>query len=303
MQPQKHQVAMGWVIFFAGFVFLVVFEDRLLKLCFYLGVMLQMLHGSQNSRVLLGVNVDHIATIRQARLTSFPDPVMAAQLAEQAGADGITMHLREDRRHIQDADLFRAREVITTRLNFEMAATDEMIAIAKQVRPDYVCIVPEKREELTTEGGLNVFDNSSYLTSAIADIQASGVQVSLFVDPDNKALDQVAQIGANIVELHTGEYAEAKLGSIESDVQLARIAAAVNHGLSIGLQVNAGHGLNYHNTAGIASIAGVTELNIGHSIVSRALFSGWSEAVAEMKSIIAAACHFPRVQSSKGQLL
>ena len=258
---------------------------------------------SHSSQVLLGVNVDHIATIRQARLTRFPDPVMAAQLAEQAGADGITMHLREDRRHIQDADMFRAREVITTRLNFEMAATDAMIAIAKQLCPDYVCLVPEKREELTTEGGLDVFRNAGYLAAGIAELQTSGAQVSLFIDPDNNAIDQAARLGATIVELHTGEYAETKLASPESATQLLRIVSAVTHGLSVGLQVNAGHGLNYHNTAAIAAIAGVTELNIGHAIVARALFSGWTEAVAEMKGIIDAACSFSPAQHSGGKAL
>lgn len=258
---------------------------------------------SHSSQVLLGVNVDHVATIRQARLTRFPDPVMAAQLAEQAGAHGITMHLREDRRHIQDADVFRAREVITTRLNFEMAATDAMVAIARQLRPNYVCLVPEKREELTTEGGLDLFRNADELAAAIAALQADGVQVSLFIDPDNNAIDQAMQLGATIVELHTGEYAEAQLSSPESLAQLQRITSAVAHGLSAGLQVNAGHGLNYHNTAAIAAIAGITELNIGHAIVAQALFSGWMDAVAQMKAIIDAACGYSPVQHSKGTAL
>ena len=235
------------------------------------------------SKVLLGVNVDHIATIRQARLTRFPDPVMAAQLAEQAGADGITMHLREDKRHIQNTDLIRAREILTTRLNLEMAVIPAMVEFAQELRPDYVCLVPEKREELTTEGGLHLFRSADTLADTIAALQSCGIQVSLFIDPDIKALDQAVQLGAAIVELHTGEYADA---GHDSNKKLQTIMNAVDHGLSIGLQVNAGHGLNYHNTAAIAAIPGITELNIGHAIVAQALFSGWSDAVHDMKRII-----------------
>ena len=235
------------------------------------------------SKVLLGVNVDHIATIRQARLTRFPDPVMAAQLAEQAGADGITMHLREDKRHIQSADLIRAREVLTTRLNLEMAVIPEMIEFAQELRPEHVCLVPEKREELTTEGGLDLFRSADTLAQAIAELQLCGIQVSLFIDPDTKVLDQATQLGAAVVELHTGEYADA---GYDSDKKLRTIMNAVDYGLSMGLQVNAGHGLNYHNTAAVAAIPGITELNIGHAIVAQALFSGWSDAVNDMKQII-----------------
>lgn len=233
------------------------------------------------NEILLGVNIDHVATVRQARGTDYPCPVQAAKIAEAAGADGITAHLREDRRHIQDADIERLQNEIQTRLNLEMAATDEMLAFAKRIKPKHCCLVPEKREELTTEGGLDVVSNQSRLQAYCAELADIGIEVSLFIDPDAAQIEAAKAIGAPVIEIHTGEYAEDP-----SARHLARIQDAVAQGLSLGLCVNAGHGLHYENTAAIAAIPGINELNIGHAIVARALMDGFSTAVSEMKRIM-----------------
>jgi pyridoxine 5-phosphate synthase len=232
----------------------------------------------------LGVNIDHVATIRQARGTSYPDLMQAIREVEAAGADAITMHLREDRRHIQDADVFSARDILTTRLNLEMAATDEMVAIAGRVRPEECCLVPERREELTTEGGLDVKGQQSRLADVCAALAEVGARVSLFIEPEPDHLDVARAIGAPVVELHTGAYANAR-GEAQSR-ELERIRRAVAHGAAIGLQVNAGHGLDYDNTQAIAAMQDIVELNIGHAIVARALFVGLRQAVAEMKTLM-----------------
>ncbi|MBD3619125.1 MAG: pyridoxine 5'-phosphate synthase [Chromatiales bacterium] len=232
----------------------------------------------------LGVNIDHVATIRQARGTAYPDLMQAIREAEAGGADAITMHLREDRRHIQDADVFAAREVLTTRLNLEMAATDEMVGIAGQVRPEECCLVPERREELTTEGGLDVIGQRARLTEVCAALAAIGARVSLFIEPEPAHLDVAREIGAPVVELHTGAYANER-GAAQAR-ELERIRAAVAHGTAIGLQVNAGHGLDYDNTPAVAAMQDIVELNIGHAIVARALFVGLRQAVAEMKALM-----------------
>lgn len=232
----------------------------------------------------LGVNIDHVATIRQARGTSYPDLMQAIREVEAAGADAITMHLREDRRHIQDDDVFAAREVLTTRLNLEMAATDEMVSIAGRVRPEECCLVPERREELTTEGGLDVLGQRSRLADVCAALAAIDARVSLFIEPEPEHLDVAREVGAPVVELHTGAYANAS-GAAQGQ-ELERIRRAVAHGTEIGLQVNAGHGLDYENTPAIAAMHDIVELNIGHSIVARALFVGLRQAVAEMKTLM-----------------
>ncbi len=238
-----------------------------------------------NEPILLGVNIDHVATIRQARGTHYPEPVHAALLCEQAGADSITLHLREDRRHIQDRDVNLLRQVLQTRMNLEMAATEEMIAIATRVRPDDCCLVPERREELTTEGGLDVAGNLSAIRDACARLGEAGVRVSLFIDADPRQLEAAAEAGAPVVEIHTGHYADAQSTQARAE-ELQRIEQAVALGRSLGLQVNAGHGLDYHNVQAIAAIPGVRELNIGHAIVARALFSGLAAAVGEMKRLM-----------------
>ncbi|HIE54763.1 MAG TPA: pyridoxine 5'-phosphate synthase [Chromatiaceae bacterium] len=235
--------------------------------------------------ILLGVNIDHVATIRQARGTRYPEPLQAALVCEQAGADAITVHLREDRRHIQDRDIHLLREVLQTRMNLEMAATAEMVRIACQVKPEECCLVPEKREELTTEGGLDVVANLDGLKESCARLGEAGVRVSLFIDADPAQIEAAAVSGAPVVEIHTGHYADAE-GEEQRVQELVRIHEAVALGESLGLQVNAGHGLDYHNVADIAAIPGVRELNIGHSIVARALFSGLHEAVREMKRLM-----------------
>lgn len=235
--------------------------------------------------ILLGVNVDHVATIRQARGASYPDPVHAALQAELAGADGITMHLREDRRHIQDADIDRFAACTQTKLNFEMAATAEMVAIAQRVKPLDVCIVPEKREELTTEGGLDVAGNLGSLKPVCSDLAASGVRVSLFIDPDKKQIDATLQTGAPYIELHTGSYAEAGTPAAQQ-VELDKIIEATNYAASHGLIVNAGHGLTRHNVAPIAAIECIHELNIGHALIADAMFIGLPEAVKRMRRIM-----------------
>lgn len=236
-------------------------------------------------RVLLGVNIDHIATLRQARGTQYPDPVYGALQAEEAGADGITLHLREDRRHIQDRDVYVLKSMLNTRMNLEMAVTDEMIAIAEDVKPAAVCLVPEKREELTTEGGLDVIGNESNIANACKRLAAVGSEVSLFIDPNDKQIDAAKRCGAPVIEIHTGHYAEAT-DPIEQNNELIRITKATEYALSLGLIVNAGHGLHYHNTEAIAAIKGINELNIGHAIMAHSMFVGLKNAVKEMRDLI-----------------
>jgi len=234
---------------------------------------------------LLGVNIDHVATIRQARGTRYPEPVQAALVAEQAGADSITLHLREDRRHIQDRDVHMLADILQTHMNLEMAATDEMLRIASEVRPSDCCLVPERREELTTEGGLDVASQVSHLKDYCAVLADAGVRVSLFIDADERQLDAAVAVGAPVVEIHTGHYAEAA-NPAERQRELARIGQAVAYGRQAGLQVNAGHGLDYHNVKAVAAIDGIVEFNIGHAIIARAIFSGLATAVRDMKSLI-----------------
>ncbi len=235
--------------------------------------------------IFLGVNIDHIATLRQARKTRYPSPVEAALMAETAGADSITLHLREDRRHIQDADVAILRQALKTRMNLEMAVTDEMLAIACTTQPQDVCLVPEKREELTTEGGLDVAGQQARIQSACARLADAGIRVSLFIDADPVQLDAARAVGAPVVEIHTGAYADA-VSDAARVVEFERIRKAVAYGRSIGLTVNAGHGLTYHNVQPIAALPGIHELNIGHAIVAQALFVGWKDAVAEMKRLM-----------------
>lgn len=238
------------------------------------------------SQALLGVNIDHVATLRQARLGHHPSVIQAALVAEQAGADAITIHLREDRRHIQDEDVRLLSATIATRMNLELAVTDEMIGIAESVRPSDVCLVPERREELTTEGGLDVGASRDRIARACERLAAAGVRVSLFIDPDPEQLELAVAAGAPVVELHTGAYAQAR-GRAAAD-ELARLRRAVQAGQQLGLVVNAGHGLDYHNIRAVAAIDGIAEFNIGHAIVSRAVFSGLDGAVREMRELIAA---------------
>ena len=234
---------------------------------------------------LLGVNIDHVATLRQARGTRYPEPVQAALVAEQAGADSITLHLREDRRHIQDRDVEILAGMLQTRMNLEMAATTEMLAIARRIKPADCCLVPERRAELTTEGGLDAAGNLAYLRDFCAGLAEAGVRVSLFIDADPRQIDAAREIGAPAIEIHTGHYADARSAQSKSQ-QLAAIATAVAHGVEIGLLVNAGHGLDYHNVRAVGGIAGIREFNIGHAIVSRAIFSGLHRAVADMKRLL-----------------
>ncbi|MEM9605412.1 MAG: pyridoxine 5'-phosphate synthase [Pseudomonadota bacterium] len=230
--------------------------------------------------IFLGVNVDHVATLRQARGTRYPCPVHAALVAEQAGADGITMHLREDRRHIQDVDIDRMAELTQTKLNFEMAATEEMVGIALRTEPVDVCLVPERREELTTEGGLDVVRNRNYLTDCCGRLAEAGIRVSLFIDPEPAQIEASAAVGAPVVELHTGAYAEA--GTAMAD-ELARLTSAARAADELGLIVNAGHGLNRNNVAPIARIPEIHELNIGHALIADAVFTGLTVAVRDIK--------------------
>jgi len=239
----------------------------------------------KSQRVLLGVNIDHIATLRQARGTRYPDPVYGALVAEEAGADGITLHLREDRRHIQDRDVFMLRDMLNTRMNLEMAVTDEMVGIAEQVKPHAVCLVPEEREELTTEGGLNVIANEAAIKSACDRLAKIGSEVSLFIDADEKQIDAAVRCGAPVIEIHTGHYADAE-NEAEQLIHLEKIKHGVAYGISKGLIVNAGHGLHYHNTQAIAAIKGINELNIGHSMMAHAMFVGLKQAVKEMRDLI-----------------
>jgi pyridoxine 5-phosphate synthase len=240
------------------------------------------------NRILLGVNIDHVATLRQARGTRYPDPVKAALDAEEAGADGITVHLREDRRHIQERDVRLLKEVLQTRMNFEMGVTEEMLAFAESIRPEHVCLVPETRQELTTEGGLDVAGQEPRIRAAVERLSKIGCEVSLFIDPDERQIEASKRVGAPAIELHTGRYADAQT-PVEAAKELARIRDGVACGLAHGLIVNAGHGLHYHNVEPVAAIAGINELNIGHALVAHALFVGFKQAVAEMKQLIVAA--------------
>jgi len=237
--------------------------------------------------ILLGVNIDHVATLRQARGGRSPDPLLAALVAEQWGADGITLHLREDRRHIQDRDVRALRGALQTRMNLEIAATPEMLAIALEVQPRDVCLVPEKRTEVTTEGGLDVTAQPAAIADACRRLAAGGIRVSLFIDPDAAQVDAAARAGAPVVELHTGAYAEAEGAGRARE--LARLVEAARRATAAGLTANAGHGLDYHNVQPVAAIPELVELNIGHAIVSRAVMSGLGRAVAEMKRLMVSA--------------
>ncbi|MGO2105954.1 MAG: pyridoxine 5'-phosphate synthase [Proteus vulgaris] len=237
------------------------------------------------SDILLGVNIDHIATLRNARGTTYPDPVQAAFVAEQAGADGITIHLREDRRHITDRDLMLISQTVQTRLNLEMAVTEEMIEIACQTQPDFCCLVPEKRQEVTTEGGLDVVGNEEKIVDAIKRLSLAGIKVSLFIDPAHEQINAADRVGVPFIEIHTGAYADAE-DEMAQEKEFARIRDAVTYAASKGLKVNAGHGLHYHNVQRIAALPELYELNIGHAIIGRAVFSGLAPAVEEMKRLM-----------------
>jgi pyridoxine 5-phosphate synthase len=238
------------------------------------------LHGS----IALGVNIDHVATLRQARRARYPDPLYAALVAEEAGADSITLHLREDRRHIQDRDVFAMREALQTRMNLEMAVTDEMIKIALQVRPQDTCLVPESRQEVTTEGGLDVLGQNARVRDAVTALAGAGIRVSLFIDPDQAQIEAARRLGSPVIELHTGAYADAAGGARAREFERLRSAARL--AASLGLTVNAGHGLNYYNVEPIAAIPEIIELNIGHSIVARAVIDGLAKAVCDMKELM-----------------
>jgi pyridoxine 5-phosphate synthase len=239
--------------------------------------------------IRLGVNIDHIATVRQARRTYEPDPVTAAALATLGGADGITVHLREDRRHIQDRDVLVLRQTVNTRLNLEMCTSGELVAFALSVKPDEATLVPEKRQELTTEGGLDVIGQASEVRAATDQLKAAGIQVSLFIGADLAQVDMAMDVGADAVEFHTGTYADAK--GDEQATELAALRSAAHHAIGLGLHVHMGHGLNYHNVGPVVRIPGVEELNIGHSIISRAVLVGLERAVRDMKQAMAE--HFP----------
>jgi len=247
------------------------------------------MNGSSSSRagIALGVNIDHVATLRQARRGSYPDPVHAALLAEQSGADSITLHLREDRRHIQDRDVLRMREALQTRMNLEMAVTEEMIRIARQVSPQDCCLVPESRQEITTEGGLDVAGQSQRVAEACRSLGSSGIRVSLFIDPDAVQVEAAHRAGAPVIELHTGTFAHAA-GAVRAR-EFERLRSAARLASSLGLTVNAGHGLDYHNVEPIAALPEIVELNIGHAIVARAVFDGLAKAVRDMKVLMRAA--------------
>ncbi|MGK8665100.1 pyridoxine 5'-phosphate synthase [Serratia marcescens] len=235
--------------------------------------------------LLLGVNIDHIATLRNARGTQYPDPVQAAFIAEQAGADGITVHLREDRRHITDRDVRLLRQTIQTRMNLEMAVTDEMLDIAIELQPHFCCLVPEKREEVTTEGGLDVAGQLDKMSVAVERLAQAGILVSLFIDPDHRQIDAAVAVGAPYIEIHTGAYAEAQ-GELAVQAELRRIAVAAAYAAEKGLKVNAGHGLTYHNVQPIAALPEMHELNIGHAIIGQAVMGGLPAAVADMKVLM-----------------
>ncbi|MGH8810248.1 MAG: pyridoxine 5'-phosphate synthase [Noviherbaspirillum sp.] len=236
----------------------------------------------------LGVNIDHVATLRNARGTVYPDPVEAALLAEEAGADCITLHMREDRRHIKDADVEAIRPQLRTRMNLEAAVTAEMLDFACRIKPQDVCLVPERRNEVTTEGGLDVARHFSEVQAAVRQLQAEGIRVSLFIDPDATQIKAAAETGAPVIEIHTGRYADAQTDA-ELLKELERVQASVLEGVKQGLKVNAGHGLHYTNVQAIAAIPEIVELNIGHAIVAQAVFIGWKNAVKEMKAIMVAA--------------
>ncbi len=239
-----------------------------------------------DNRILLGVNIDHVATLREARgTTRYPEPIQAAIAAEEAGADGITIHLREDRRHIQQRDVELLNEVLQTRMNLEMAVTKDMLALAEKIRPATCCFVPERREELTTEGGLDVVAQEAKIRDACAQLRTAGIAVSLFIDPDKKQIDAAIRCAAPMIEIHTGHYADATTPAAQM-IELQRIELMAQYAKKAGLQVNAGHGLHYHNVHDIAAISELTELNIGHSIIARALFVGLKAAVAEMKALM-----------------
>ena len=238
----------------------------------------------RSDSILLGVNIDHIATLRQARGTRYPDPVKAAMDVEQAGGDSITLHLREDRRHIQERDVFLIKEVLQTRMNLEMAVTEGMLDIAEQVKPADCCLVPEKREELTTEGGLDVAGQVSKITDACLRLSEAGVRVSLFIDADKAQIEAAAQVKAPVVEIHTGHYADYQ--GEQQQQEFERIKEGVLYARSLGLAVNAGHGLHYHNVEPIAALEAIEELNIGHAIIAHALFVGLPQAVKEMKYLM-----------------
>ncbi len=240
------------------------------------------------TRILLGINIDHVATLRQARGTRYPDPVKAALDAEEAGADGITVHLREDRRHIQERDVRVLKEVLQTRMNFEMGVTEAMLAFAEEIRPAHVCLVPETRQELTTEGGLDVAGQEERMRAAVERLARIGCEVSLFIDAEPEQIEAAKRVGAPAIELHTGRYADAPTPA-DAAIELERIRVGVACGVANGLIVNAGHGLHYHNAEAVAAIPGINELNIGHAIVAHALFVGFKAAVAEMKQLIVTA--------------
>jgi len=242
----------------------------------------------QHPVIELGINIDHVATLRNARGTTYPDPLQAALLAEEAGADAITLHLREDRRHIKDADVELIRPQLLTRMNLESAVTTEMVDFACRIKPQDVCLVPERREEVTTEGGLDVIKYFSEVSAAIRQLQAEGIRVSLFIDADAAQIQAAAEAGAPVIELHTGRYADAH-DAVQQQAELQRIERAVVEGVKRGLKVNAGHGLHYTNVQAIAEIQDIAELNIGHAIVAHAVFVGWQNAVREMKAIMIAA--------------
>jgi pyridoxine 5-phosphate synthase len=232
----------------------------------------------------LGVNIDHVATLRQARGTDYPDPIQAALIAEKSGADSITLHLREDRRHIQDSDVYALKEAMQTHMNLEMAVTEEMLVIASDLGPSDCCLVPEKREELTTEGGLDVAGQLDKVNDACSRLADKGIRVSLFIDPDERQLDAAMHVGAPVVEIHTGTYADT--GGKAQQTELERVKSAAYYGQNIGLTVHAGHGLHYENVTAIASIPEIVELNIGHAIIAQSVFFGLSQAVGEMKRLM-----------------
>ena len=240
-----------------------------------------------HANIRLGINIDHVATVRQVRRAQYPDPVHAALLAEQAGADSITVHLREDRRHIQDRDVRALRALLQTRMNLEMAVTEEMLALACELKPADCCLVPEKREEITTEGGLDVASQVPRVQEAARRLAQAGVRLSLFIDPDPRQVEAAARIGAPAIELHTGAYAEAT--GPQQAAELSRLLASAQLGARLGLSVHAGHGLHYHNVQPVAAIREIVELNIGHAIVARAIFTGLASAVRDMKALMAAA--------------
>lgn len=251
----------------------------------------------QGPVIELGVNIDHVATLRNARGTTYPDPLQAALLAEQAGADGITLHLREDRRHMKDADVIAIRPLLTTRMNLESAITPEMLDFACRIKPHDACLVPERREEVTTEGGLDVVGHFDQVKAAVQQLAAEGIRVSLFIDAEAEQIHAARETGVPVIELHTGRYADAH-DELAQQKELERIQQGVLEGVRNGLKVNAGHGLHYTNVQAIAAIPDIAELNIGHAIVAHAVFAGWQNAVREMKAIMVAA----RIASRKASL-